>query len=214
MTSGQPWSSEEQPLVYNVSPQHSDPIKSGTIAIVSSHWDSLSLDRRKSTRDTRWKFCSWLFSLDWFVLPKKRKLSKVSQRYQWWFDLGGGLGCVWVCVHFVVLLCRSINSLCPSNSALLHLLALHHILSYFVSISSLLCINWLMHFSCSCHRERINPPAVGDLAFDVRAQARSEMSPFLLSVWFQFLHYFINPVLFSEVWKCVLICTRDGKQVV
>ena len=30
--------------------------------------------------------------------------------------------------------------------------------------------------------------------------ALSEMSPFLLLLWLQFLHYFINPALFSAVW--------------
>ena len=43
----------------------------------------------------------FLSLLLWFVPPKKRKLSQVSQRYKGWSDLGGSLGvceCVCVCV--------------------------------------------------------------------------------------------------------------------
>ncbi|XP_042097887.1 odorant-binding protein-like isoform X2 [Ovis aries] len=34
-----------------MSHQHKDPIKSGTIPILSNHWDTLRLDRRRTTRD-------------------------------------------------------------------------------------------------------------------------------------------------------------------
>ena len=78
--------------------------------MLSNLWNTLSSSRRKTTGDTRLRFSFWLFSLVWFVPPKKRKLSKVSQRYQGWSDLGGLLCvCVCVCVPFVILLCGSIS---------------------------------------------------------------------------------------------------------
>ena len=89
----------------------------------NTHRDTLSLDRRRTTGTTRWRLCSWLFSLVWFVLAKKRKLSKVSQRYQGWSDLGGGLGCV--CVFSLGLLWWSISKFCPSSAALVRLLGLY-----------------------------------------------------------------------------------------
>ena len=72
-------------------------LKVAPIPTLSNLWDTLSLDRRRTTGDTRWRFSFSLFSLVWFVPPKKRKLSKVSQRYQGSSALGGGLGCV--CVY-------------------------------------------------------------------------------------------------------------------
>ena len=99
------------------------------IRTLSIHWESLSLNRRKSTRDTRWRLCSWLFSLVWFVLLKKTKLWEVPQRYQGRSDLGGGhvcvCVCVCVCIVFLGFLCWSISKLCPSHATLLHLLALY-----------------------------------------------------------------------------------------
>ena len=74
-------------------------LKVAPIPTLSNLWDTLSLDRRRTTGDTRWRFSFSLFSLVWFVPPKKRKLSKVSQRYQGSSALGGGLGCVCVCVY-------------------------------------------------------------------------------------------------------------------
>lgn len=38
-------------MVRGMSHQHKDPIKSGTIPILSNHWDTLRLDRRRTTRD-------------------------------------------------------------------------------------------------------------------------------------------------------------------
>ena len=88
-------------------------LKVAPIPTLSNLWDTLSLDRRRTTGDTRWRFSFSLFSLVWFVPPKKRKLSKVSQRYQGSSALGGGLGCVCVCTlsGFVMLIHRQVVSL-------------------------------------------------------------------------------------------------------
>ena len=102
--------------------------------ILSNHWDTLSFSRRKTMRDTRGRFYSWLFSLVWFLLPKKRKLSKVSPRYQEWSDLGGGIGvcvCVCVCVY-VCSFCGCVIWLCEPK----HLPSTLY-LFYFISASSL-----------------------------------------------------------------------------
>ena len=201
---------EEQPLVHDVSGQHHDPIKSGTVHILSNPWDALSLGRREATRDARWRFCSWLFSLVWLVPPKKRKLSKVSQRYQGRSDVGGGLGCV--CPPFVVSLCGSTSTLYPSNWSLSHLLALD--LSRFVSVSPLLCLNWLSCVSPALVTEKEDQsnhscssclwhPSSGSL------RVLSSPSFSLTSV----LHYSRNPALFSQVRPHGPLCTRGGKPV-
>ena len=38
-------------MVRDTSHQQNDPIKSGTIPVLSSHWDTVSLDRQSTTRD-------------------------------------------------------------------------------------------------------------------------------------------------------------------
>ena len=38
-------------MVHDTSHQHNDPVKSGTIPVLSSHWDTVSLDRRRTIRD-------------------------------------------------------------------------------------------------------------------------------------------------------------------
>ena len=126
---------------FMTSSQNKDPIKGGTNSHPFQPLGHRQPRQKKDQGDTRWRFCSWLFSLVWFVLPKKRKLSKVSQRYQGRSDLGGArvCVCVCVCVHFLVLLCWSIGKLCPFNSTLLQSAALD--LSCLVSVSSLLCID-------------------------------------------------------------------------
>ena len=132
---------EEQPLVHDMSSQHNDPIQSVTICILSNHRDTLSLDRRRTTREK-----------DEGSLPDPSPWSDLfhPRRGRWAKSLRGtrdGLireEVLWVCVcvPFVVLLCGSIRNLHPSNWSLLHLLALG--VFHLVSASSLLCINWLL----------------------------------------------------------------------
>ena len=174
---------EEQPLVHDASRQHHDPIKSGTVRTLSNPWDSLSLDRREATRDVRWRFCSWLFSLVWLVLPKKRKLSKVSQRYQGRSDVGGGLGCV--CPHlWFRYVDPSAPCIPPTDHCPIYWLqtcptsSLHHLDCVLIDSHASLLL--------SSQRKKISQTAVAALAFDIRAQALSELCLFLLSVWLQF----------------------------
>ena len=81
--------------------QHSEPIKSGT----NPHpLQPLGHPQPRQKQDhKRHKMKVLFFSLLlWFVPPKKRKLSQVSQRYEGWSDLGGSLGvCVCVCVSLL-----------------------------------------------------------------------------------------------------------------
>ena len=125
----------------HVTPTHDDAIRLTPILIFSNRRDTLTFCRRRTTRDTRWWFYFWLFSLVWFMPPKKLTLWKMLQKYQGWSALGGGLGGVCVCVSFVVLLCGSI-----SRALSLQLNTVPFTgsdLFYFVSASSLLCISWL-----------------------------------------------------------------------
>ena len=143
------------------------------IRTLSIHWESLSLNRRKSTRDTRWRLCSWLFSLVWFVLLKKTKLWEVPQRYQGRSDLGGGHVCVCVCVcvcvysfsGFLMLIHKQFVSLACNTAPFIGSIPV------LFGVSSLLCINWLVYFYSSCNRERgsENKRWIWELAFQIRA---------------------------------------------
>ena len=89
---------------WRVTPTRNDAIKVTPILIFSNHWDTHTFCRRRTTRDTRCWFCSWLFSLVWFMPPKKVTLRKTLQKHPGWSALGGGLGCVCVCVCVCVYL--------------------------------------------------------------------------------------------------------------
>ena len=68
--------------------------KAEAIHNLSSNWETLRFCRGRITRVTRWRLCSWLFSLVWCVLPRKLQLSRNPQRYPNSADLREGLGSV------------------------------------------------------------------------------------------------------------------------
>ena len=68
--------------------------KAEAIHNLSSNWETLRFCRGRITRVTRWRLCSWLFSLVWCVLPRKLQLSQNPQRYPNSADVREGLGSV------------------------------------------------------------------------------------------------------------------------
>ena len=152
---------------------------------------------------SKWRFCSWVYYLVWFVAPKKRKLSQVSQRYQGWSDLGAGLGGVCMCVPFVVLLCGSM-----SWAISLHL----HTAPFIGSIPARfgLCVIFtvyplpLVSFSCSCNIEKGSVKQLLDflhLTSELKLCQKSLNSFFHSDFIFTLLSILITS----------LICTSNGK---
>ena len=153
-------------------------------SILSSYWNTLSLDRRKTTGASRWRFCSWVYFLVWFVLPKKRKLSQVSPRYQGWSDLGGGLAeresvCVCVCV-FLLWFCYC-GSIMWAISLHLNTALFTGSMPVLFHLYCVLVASYALFFSVLV-TDQPNSCWIRDPAFDIRAQALSEMSQLLLSL--------------------------------
>ena len=88
--------------------------KVAPISTLFNHWDTLSLDRSKTIRDTRWRFCS---SVYYFGLchPRRGSSAKCPRGTRGGLIWEAALGCVCVCVcvcvciSLGVLLCGSIS---------------------------------------------------------------------------------------------------------
>ena len=70
------------------------PINSRNNSQPLQNWETVRFCRGRINRLIRWRLCSWLFSLVWFVLSKKPQLSQKPQRYWNSADLGEVLGSV------------------------------------------------------------------------------------------------------------------------
>ena len=182
ITSRKPWPWKGQPWVHDTSHRHNGPIKSGTDSHPLQPLGHPQLFQKKNHERHKRKvlFLTLLLGVVSATQEEEaeQSLSEVpgmvlSGRRYWAVCV---CVCVCMCVPFVVVLYGSMSQNISLQFYTCSISSLHHLLNL-----------TLMNFSYSYNRERISQTDVGVLASDIRVQALSEMSQFLLFLW---LHFF------------------------